>query len=229
MVVSGAVEQLETATGDGRRIANRLGRAVNRACDRAVRTTVNVRGRNWAAFRVCGVVGFALAVALGGWLAVHQQLSAGVLGVLALGAALTFFALAFGAKVLTGQERLVYYHHELAIFAVSTLILTAIGRPVLPYLDLTALGVGTFLACGRIGCFLAGCCHGRPSRCGVAYGNDHVAIGFPAPLASVRLLPVQLVEAIWAAAAVALGTALVVHQAAPGAAWCSYVVLYDLG
>ena len=32
-----------------------------------------------------------------------------------------------------------------------------------PYLDATALGLGAFLACGRVGCTLAGCCHGRPA------------------------------------------------------------------
>jgi hypothetical protein len=211
------------------RTADHLRHAVNSACDRTVRTTIRLFGRPLPVFRFCGAVGFSLAVALGGGLARHQHRSLAILGLLALAAAVTFFVLAFGAKILTGEERLVYYQHELAIFAVSALVLAAIDQPVLAYLDLTALGVGTFLACGRVGCFLAGCCHGRPSRCGVRYGPDHVAIGFPAPFLGVRLLPVQLVEALWAAAAVAVGTWSVLHGAPAGTAWCSYVVLYDLG
>lgn len=42
---------------------------------------------------------------------------------------------------------------------------------------------------GRVGCFLAGCCYGVPSRFGIAFTRSQIAPN------GVRLLPVQLIEA----------------------------------
>ena len=46
----------------------------------------------------------------------------------------------------------------------------ALELPVLPYLDLTCLGLGIFLVCGRQGCLMVGCCHGKP--CGWGIGRQ---------------------------------------------------------
>jgi prolipoprotein diacylglyceryltransferase len=40
-------------------------------------------------------------------------------------------------------------------------------EPIIPYLDVTILVIGIFLVCGRIGCLMVGCCHGKPHRWGV--------------------------------------------------------------
>ncbi|HWK90376.1 MAG TPA: prolipoprotein diacylglyceryl transferase family protein, partial [Longimicrobium sp.] len=90
-------------------------------------------------------------------------------------------------------------------------------------------GVGAFLACGRVGCLMVGCCHGRPYAWGVRYRGEHADAGFAAHLVGVRLFPVQLVESAWVAATVAVGMAMVFAGAPPGAALAWYVVAYDVG
>ncbi|MCB9699112.1 MAG: prolipoprotein diacylglyceryl transferase [Alphaproteobacteria bacterium] len=64
-------------------------------------------------------------------------------------------------------------------------------------LDIQALGLGTFMVFGRIGCFLNGCCYGAPSDVGVCYQHGHHD-------PSVRRFPAQLVaSAGWALIVVA--------------------------
>jgi hypothetical protein len=141
----------------------------------------------------------------------------------------TFLALAMLTKVITGRETLTYYHHQVAVLATATLLLAVAGQPILPYLDQTILGVGLFLAGGRIGCLLVGCCHGRPASWGVRYGEAHAAAGFPVYLVGVRLLPVQVAESLWVLAVVAAGTALMLAGAAPGVALAWYISAYAVG
>ena len=70
---------------------------------------------------------------------------------------------------MTGEERIIYYRHEIAVMVVAALLLWLLRQPLLPYLDVTILGIGMFLTCGRMGCFMVGCCHGRPHDWGVCY------------------------------------------------------------
>lgn len=70
---------------------------------------------------------------------------------------------------------------------------------------LDVLAFSLLLAVGwmRIGCFLGGCCHGRPARLGVFYPpcvlrSVHGARLFtPAPPAGARVFPLQLLESLW--------------------------------
>ena len=55
------------------------------------------------------------------------------------------------------------------MIAVATVLLSLLDAPVLSYLDVTVLSLGLFLAWGRLGCLMAGCCHGRPQNWGVRY------------------------------------------------------------
>src|SRR3954469_24976675 len=119
-------------------------------------------GRSWSSFHVCGVTGLLLGTSLALSLASHGGLSRAVVAVLLAAGVATFLALAMAAKIAIGRETLVYYHHEIAILSVEALALTALRLPVLPYLDITALGIGVFLAFGRVGCLMVGCCHGKP-------------------------------------------------------------------
>jgi hypothetical protein len=152
-----------------------------------------------------------------------------VLAGITLAAVFTFFALAMTYKVITGKERLVYYHQEVAVMLVSALVLEGLRRPVLPYLDVTILGIGMFLACGRVGCLMAGCCHGKPHGWGVRYGEEHVETGFTPDLVGVRLFPVQLMEAAWVLCVVAVGAALILNGRPPGTALAWYTISYGLG
>ena len=122
-------------------------------------------------------------------------------------------------KIVTGRESLVYYHHEVAILSVSAGLLTSVGLPVLPYLDVTALGLGVFLVCGRCGCLMVGCCHGKPFRWGLRYSEAHAREGFPAACyVGARLFPVQALEALVVGTIVSACAIAVLRGAAPGTA-----------
>ena len=89
-------------------------------------------------------------------------------------------------------------------------------------LDLTAPGLFMGMAVGRVGCFFAGCCAGRPtaSRWGVWSSDQHVG---------VRRLPTQLLE-LALALAVGLGALAVVlvHGPAGGAILVAATAVYTL-
>jgi hypothetical protein len=141
----------------------------------------------------------------------------------------TFIGLAMATRVITGEERLIYYHQEIAVVLAAGLLLWTTRQPLLPYLDATILGIGLFLSFGRIGCLLVGCCHGRPHRWGVRYSEEHAAAGFPSYLVGVRLVPIQAVESLWVLGTVAVGTYFVWSGRPSGTAMAWYVVTYDLG
>jgi hypothetical protein len=201
--------------------------AVNRRLDALARTTVAVGGRRLGAFRLCGTIGYVVGVVTATALAMaHGRSPWPMLLVCAVGAG-TFVVLAGYVRDTDGRERLVYYHHQAAVLATATVTLVIAGAPVLPYLDLVAIGLGLFLAFGRIGCLMVGCCHGRPARLGIRYGATHVHAGFPAHRQGVRLLPVQAFEAAWTL--VAVGVAIAATWRAPGAPLAAYVVTYAAG
>jgi prolipoprotein diacylglyceryltransferase len=199
---------------------------VNATLDRLVRVEISVAGRRQPTFRVCALTGFALAVALGVALTYASGLSLAVTGLLAVVCATTFVVHTLARKVATGEERLVYYHHEIACVATSALALWLLGEPMLAYLDIAIIGIGVCLAAGRLGCFAVGCCHGRPSALGVRYGGDHVAEGLAPAAVGIRLFPVQLVEAAAAAGIVAACSAMVLAGATAGSAFAFYIVVY---
>jgi prolipoprotein diacylglyceryltransferase len=180
------------------------------------------------AFRVCGYAGLVAGAALAVAVVRTEGGSVPAMGAIAVAAVLTFLAVAYAHVVLTGEERLVYYHHEIAVLAVAGATAALLGAPVLVHLDATALGVGAFLAFGRVGCFMVGCCHGRPHRWGVRYDAAHGDAGLAWPLVGVRLFPLQLIEAALVALVVAAGAVMVAAGAAPGAAFTFYVAVYAL-
>jgi phosphatidylglycerol:prolipoprotein diacylglycerol transferase len=70
----------------------------------------------------------------------------------------------------------------------------------------------------RIGCFLGGCCYGKPSSTGVLYpksifkSNDHGCRRYaPSPNPGTRVFPIQLVEAVAQAVLFAILVALMWH------------------
>jgi hypothetical protein len=210
----------------GRPIAARARRAINRLFDRVVRARLEVLGRSTSAFQVCGYSGLVSAVLLGVFLTVIQDLSLGVLGVLVASSCATFLALAMGTKIVTGEEKLIYYHHEVGILIVGGVVLRLLDQPVLPYLELTLLAVGMFLALGRVGCLMVGCCHGRPCSWGVRYGPGHADDGFPSHLTGIRLFPIQLLESATVLVVVVWGTVLITRGHPPGEALVLYVMGY---
>ncbi len=179
-------------------------------------------------FHFFGVLGFIAGSLLGTVLAKPAGLHPEIVLLLSAAGAGTFFLLAFAAKWITKEETIVYYHHEVAILLVCSFLLYFLRLPVLPYLDLTLLGIGTFLAFGRIGCFSVGCCHGRPHKHGVTYGDEHVDAGFTWYYKDVPLLPVQLIESGYVFLILIVGTMLVYNLVQPGTIVIVYTVVYGL-
>ena len=186
-------------------------------------------GQRLPSFQVCGYAGFMLGFVQSLILVEHLGLSPltllGLTGVVIL----TFWALMMVTKILAGQELIIYYHHEISVAVMTALFLRLIGQPVLPYLDITVLGIGLFLTCGRIGCLMVGCCHGRPWHWGVTYRDEHARAGFPEYLVGVKLFPIQAVESVLALCVVVCGTILVLMGYPPGSALVFYVLAYGWG
>lgn len=197
--------------------------------DRGVRPELRLIGRSWPAFHVCGLIGWATGISLALLLTWRLGLGVWVTAVLALGSIATFLGLIWVTRALAGEEVIIYYHHEIAVALVSSILLGLLRQPLLPYLDVVFMGLGTFLACGRVGCLMVGCCHGRPGSWGVCYRQEHAEAGFPRPLVGVRLIPIQLVESLFVAGTVAAGTVLMIGGAAPGSALALYSIVYGLG
>jgi hypothetical protein len=200
----------------------------NKTFDSFVRPTIRTRMGSASAFQVCGCIGLELAVWLALGLILYRGLSPLVMGLVIGSAIMTFYTVAYATKIVTNEERLTYYHHEIGVTLVAVLTLWLFQQPILAYLDVTLLGVGLFLACGRIGCLMVGCCHGRPSRWGVCYTAEHVDAGFPFYYVGVRLFPIQAVESLCALCIVVVGSAMVLQGALPGAALAWYTLAYNL-
>jgi prolipoprotein diacylglyceryltransferase len=194
-----------------------------------VRPEIHSVHRSWPAFRLCGYVGFVAGVVLAEVLAVALGRSSWVMSAIVATAVLTLLSLVMTVKIVTGEEQLTYYRDVIAVMLVTRALLWLLDRPALPYLDFTILGLGLFLACGRVGCLMVGCCHGRPYAWGVSYRLEHIAAGFPSYLADVRLFPIQALESLWVLVIVIEGTVLVLAGYPPGTALTWYVVTYCVG
>jgi hypothetical protein len=183
----------------------------------------------YSPFKACAAAGLVFGFALIMVLTSLSNLSLWIAGAIPFVAIATFLGLAITVKVLTGVERLTHYHHQVTIISVVTFLVLLLHQPILPYLDILLLGIGMFTVCGRIGCLMAGCCHGRPHHWGICYKPEHAEEGFPSYLVGVRLLPVQAMESIWVFMIVVSGTLLVLTGAPAGAALAWYIVAYGLG
>lgn len=182
--------------------------------------------KRFPTFQLCGYTGFFLSFVQSSLLVRHLHLSQltllGITGTVIL----TFYVLMMITKIVARGEVIIYYHHEIAVIAAGALFLRLTNQPVLPYLDILVLGLGVFLACGRIGCLMVGCCHGRPCRWGVSYGQDHARAGFPRYLVDVKLFPIQAVESILASCIVACGYLLLLRLHKPGSVLAFYILAY---
>lgn len=199
---------------------------VNALFDSLARPTLPWRGAEHASYQVLGFVGLFAGYALAGALTVAAGLELWVLACLVLLGCLLFLAQGMLYKVLLGYERLAWLEQVSIIVAAAAVLVALLGRPVLPYLDVFILGLGTMLLFGRVGCHMAGCCHGRPNRFGVCYGRPYAQRDLPHYYAGVRLFPIQLLEACITLGIVLGGVWLHLNGAQPGAALVWYVTAY---
>ncbi len=202
---------------------------LTRALTRLARPAVRIGARPWPSFVLFVGIGLGAAVLLTTALSLDRGLSVGLMAVLSVVAVATEGGLALLRRALSGKDQMVFYQSFLAIAGVAALCLLILNRPVLPHLEVLLLGVGLLQAVGRMGCFMTGCCHGRPSAWGVCYHRDHVAAGFDPYLVGVPLAPVQLAEMVWALGSVTLGSVMVLQGAMPGSGLAAYMTAYALG
>jgi hypothetical protein len=113
------------------------------------------------------------------------------------------------------------------VLLVSPVALNMMKEPVFPSQDIITIVLILNLAVGRMGCFMVGCCHGKPSRWGVSYGEKHVRAGFTTLYYGVRLFPLQLLELVLAFIVVAAGVWILLYQL-PGDACAWMIISYSL-
>jgi hypothetical protein len=200
---------------------------VNEFLDSLPRTRIFRNGRELPAFLAAGMAGFyaAVTVAMGAALATGRSVATIV--VLSCAGAASFYGWAWLRRWIAGKEKLVLLEHVWLALAVSGVALWAIREPVLPYLDIESIALGVFLAFGRLGCTLAGCCHGQASSVGIVCGDAFVPHGFPAELAGVRLFPVAALEMFGLVAIVICG-AIALPFSPPGRVLAWFLLAYAI-
>ena len=82
----------------------------------------------------------------------------------------------------------------MSILVVAPWYLKKHGIPLFPFLDLIALYAPLLQSISRIGCFLSGCCYGKPTNAWWAVTYTHEAC--TAPL-NIALHPTQLYSAVF--------------------------------
>jgi hypothetical protein len=177
-------------------------------------------------FLLFGSSGFMLSLVLTAILLVVRSLPWMPYILMVSTGVLAFFLLAFFTKIVNGAESYTFYYHLLFSMSAVSLALWACSAPVLQYLDLYTTGFGLLHISGRLGCYTAGCCHGRPAGFGIRYGEEYLSSGFPGYLINVKLFPVQLAEASGLLLITAFCIFLFLGSPAPGAVWTSYITGY---
>jgi phosphatidylglycerol:prolipoprotein diacylglycerol transferase len=105
----------------------------------------------------------------------------------------------------------------------AALLLVMLHVPAGMFLDVTAPGLVVAMAVGRVGCFFAGCCYGRPTASGFGVWSSDQRVG-------VRRIPTQLLESALAGILGLLALAAVLsHGPAGGAFFAASLAAYTLG
>ena len=159
-----------------------------------------------------GFLGYFVASVFGAVLASTWDFTLAMRVVSMIAPPLAFIVVVTVATAIKGHELIVFYQTTVAGVVAVGLLGLATGGSVWRQLDVAVLGMGVFLVFGRLGCFHVACCHGRPSKRGVAYGDAHVAVGFWKRWRGRKLVPVHLSRARGGAALVAIGV-LVIERA----------------
>lgn len=201
----------------------------NSNLDQLVKPKIQIFGQARSSFIICGVIGLTLAIALSLFLVTLLGLSPWLMIEIIAVAMLIFLLSVMVIKILTGHETLILYYQLIVIIGTIYLLLWFLHQPLFPYLDVVILALGLFVACGRIGCLMVGCCHGSPNSWGVSYGEEHVNAGFTPYLVGVRLFPVQAVESLLLFIIVIIGSVLVLGEHQPGDILFYFVTFYAFG
>jgi prolipoprotein diacylglyceryltransferase len=180
----------------------------------------------WGSYQVLGTAGYLAGLTLAMLLAARAGAPLSARLIIALAPPATFLVAVKVSERVFGHERIVFFEQLLATVGVSALALRLAGAPVAAGVDAVTLGVGTFLAFGRLGCLMVGCCYGRPAPWGIRYTPAHADAGFPRRWVGRPLFPIQAVDALLSAGLVVAG-ALALDR--PGAAAALYFSGYAAG
>lgn len=119
------------------------------------------------------------------------------------------------------------------ILPMGFLIARFLDIPLRALLDFAGIAVPLAHGVGRVGCFLGGCCFGKPSTLGVLYPRlvwDHIPRRrrfLPAPDPGRRVFPLQLLEAGFEFTVfLFLATRLALHPALRGDSLPMYLIAY---
>jgi phosphatidylglycerol---prolipoprotein diacylglyceryl transferase len=196
------------------------------------------RGYNIYSYPAMLYVGLLAGVFVGAWVAQGSSMSADRF---AIAITLLLIPALAGSRLYFVLTRWQLYRHEPAriwrrseggmamyggfILAVplSIPLLGLLGLPFAGFWDAAALTILLGMAFTRVGCFLNGCCHGRPSDAWFALSlPDHHGVWR-------RRIPTQLME--MAFAIMLFGAALALRDSAPfpGAIFCVVLAGYGIG
>jgi len=156
---------------------------------------------------VVGFAGYAVANLLAAALFVAWELPLVDRLVAAFVPSVAFLLVVRITRVIAGAEVIVFYRVAVTGVVAAGLLAVAIGEQPARVADVVTIGIGSFLVLGRLGCFAVACCHGRPARFGIVYGDAHVAMGFWPRWRGQRLWPTQLIESAVSLALVVVGLA----------------------
>lgn len=124
----------------------------------------------------------------------------------------------------------VFYGGLIVAVAVAMWYMWRHRMPIWPVTDVFAPGIALGHAIGRLGCFFAGCCFGRPTTVpwAITFTNEYAAQNVGTPI-HVPLHPTQLYEA--GAELLILGVLLVLERRGrhfPGRTFWGYMLLYGV-
>ena len=218
-------------------IAQPLCAFVNRRLDQAVARAGNIRVFGRAVHPYVLLLNLAVLVALvvcGSSPGLMSRLSMGPLVVSFLGTYLLYEGLYLRAKAaLTGvNSRSLLL--DLAVFFLPVYLILAslLGISIGAAVDALALMLPAMVAVVRVGCFLGGCCYGRPCALGVQYVSLATGSGCqkfrPGQVPASRVFPVQLLESAGNVLVLAVLLQLAAEHAGTGRVFAGYAIGYGL-
>jgi len=205
--------------------AGRWSRA-NAVFDALIRPSFHLGGRTWPFFGLFVCSGIAAGISLALFLGRASGVPVGTTAIALAAGLVGAGVLAVATETLVGRELYTFYHYQIIVLVAGAGMLALLGRPVLPCLDLIGPSLGMVQALGRLGCLMAGCCHGKPHPWGVRYGPEHAEQGFARELVGVRLFPIQGIESLYVLALAVSGAALVLTGQPAGSALATYLIGY---
>lgn len=184
--------------------------------------------RRFSIYFILGHLGLGISFLVNGWFCLRLKLPLDIYCTLYLVAVLSFYGSAWLRKAWLGHEHYVLLRSVLFIHLTigGTLGLWGVSYEVaLHFLDLLAIAIAWVIALGRLGCQTVGCCEGRAYR-----GSWYVA--YPrlgSKTRGIRLIPVQLMESIFAFSLAWVGVLVKLKGISAGEFWISFWLLYTSG